>query len=213
MKFLSEIMNFILFMCTKFSIDESHGILHSMKVLEYATKIYDSELLLNNKKIKEHENIIFISALLHDVCDKKYLDENEGISHIKQFLHNKIGDTEITIILKIIETLSYSKVKKYGFPDLGEYQLAYNIVREADLLTAYDFDRCLIYKMKKYNYDFNDAFTDANLLFEKRVFKHFDDKLFVTDYSKVEAINLQNIAMTRIKYWNKVLNSKTFKNI
>lgn len=211
MKFLSELMNFIMFMCTKFSIDESHGILHSMKVLEYATKIYDSELDLNNKNLKEYENIIFISALLHDVCDKKYLDESEGISHIKHFLKNKIDDKEISIILKIIETLSYSKVKLYGYPDLGEYQLAYHIVREADLLTAYDFDRCLIFKMKKFNNDFYDAFTDANLLFEGRIFKHFDDNLFVTEYSKIEAKKLHYNAITRINHWNKILNSKTFK--
>ena len=36
---------------------------------------------------------------------------------------------------------------KNGFPDMGEYQTAYNIVREADLLCAYDFDRCMIYQM------------------------------------------------------------------
>ena len=139
MKLLTEIINFIIFMCVKYSIDESHGILHSMKVLEYATKIYESELE-KKPSIKDHESIIYTSALLHDVCDKKYLNEDEGISHIKQFLTNKVSDKEILIIIKIIQTMSYSKVKIHGFPDLGEYQLAYHIVREADLLTAYDFD-------------------------------------------------------------------------
>ena len=30
---------------------------------------------------------------------------------------------------------------------MGEYQTAYNVVREAALLCAYDFDRCMIYQM------------------------------------------------------------------
>lgn len=211
MKLLTEIINFIIFMCTKYSIDESHGLLHSMKVLEYATKIYESEL---EKKpyIKDHESIIYTSALLHDVCDKKYLNEDEGISHIQKFLTNKISDKEILIIIKIIQTMSYSKVKIYGFPDLKEYQLAYHIVREADLLTAYDFDRCLLYNMKKkFNGDFYDAFTESTTLFNGRVLKHIDDELFVTDFSKKEAVILHQNALIRINNWNKIFVSKTFK--
>ena len=45
--------------------------------------------------------------------------------------------------------MSYSKVNKNGFPELGNYQLCYNIVREADLLASYNIDRCIIYQMIK----------------------------------------------------------------
>jgi hypothetical protein len=45
----------------------------------------------------------------------------------------------------IISKMSYSKVKSNGFPCIGPFQTAYNIVREADLLSDYDFYRCIIY--------------------------------------------------------------------
>jgi len=68
--------------------------------------------------------------------------------------------------------MSYSKVKKQGFPSLGKYQLAYHIVREADLLTAYDFDRCMIYHMSKNNSNVREAYYNAEELFHNRVLRH-----------------------------------------
>ena len=218
MKILNELMNFIIFMTSKFLIDESHGLLHSMNVLIYANKIYESELSKGKLHIKKQEKIIYIAALLHDVCDKKYMEEIEGLNHIEKFISdtNKklvdnnnnfvITEEDRKIILKIISTLSYSKVKIYGYPDLGEYQLAYHIVREADLLTAYDFERCLIFKMNKFNYNFDDAFIDSKKIFEERIFKHFDDNLFVTEFSKNEGKILHNNALKRINSWNSIKN-------
>ena len=54
-------------------IDESHGIKHSMDVLNYAHNIYKNEIN-NYPIIKKHERIIYISAIIHDMCDKKYCD-------------------------------------------------------------------------------------------------------------------------------------------
>ena len=44
--------------------------------------------------------------------------------------------------------MSYSKVKVHGYPELGDYQLAYHIVRESDLLTAYNIPRSIVYNCK-----------------------------------------------------------------
>ena len=121
---------------------------------------------------------------------------------------NKLSDTEIEIISKIITLMSYSKVKINGFPDLGEYQLAYHIVREADLLAAYDFDRCMIFKMNTNNYSFHDAFNDAINLFENRVFKHNHDNLFITNYSKQLSLLLENESRIRIQNWKSILYKK-----
>ena len=63
--------------------------------------------------------------------------------------------------------MSYSKVKKNGFPDLGIYQNAYHVVREADLLSAYDFDRAIIYDMKANNKPFDQSYDHAQKLFDK----------------------------------------------
>ena len=89
------------------------------------------------------------------------------------------------MIDKIITTMSYSKVKKFGFPvfeNMGHYW-AYHVVREADLLSAYDFDRYMVYHIKQNEGDLESAFDNANKLFENRVLKHYEDNLLLTDYS------------------------------
>jgi hypothetical protein len=175
-----------------------------MNVLNFAHNIFNSELS-SNKYLINHKNIIYISSILHDLCDKKYINEDEGIIEINNFLINKLSDIEIDIIIKIISTMSYSKVKQYGFPDLGEYQLAYNIVREADLLDAYDFDRCMIYHLNNINNNIDVAFTNALILFNNRVFTHNDDNLFITNYSKNLSEQLHLKSIDRIKCWTEIL--------
>jgi hypothetical protein len=90
--------------------------------------------------------------------------------------------------------MSYSTVKKNGFPLLGDYQLAYHIVREADLLAAYDIDRCIMYSMYTKNANYSEALDAAIVLFEHRVFRHRKDRLFVTNYSKKLSVKLHKKA-------------------
>jgi hypothetical protein len=186
----------------KYNIDESHSLKHSMEVFKYANNILKAE---KDKYpiVEEQKDIIFISSIIHDMCDKKYMDEKEGIIRYKNYLNDLMTPNDLEVMGKIIETMSYSKVKVNGFPDLGEYQLAYHIVREADLLAAYDLDRCIIYKIYHNNYNYSEAIEDAFNLFENRVFKMRKDKLFKTDYSKKESLKLHKKAI------KDVLNLKT----
>jgi len=190
----------------QFNIDESHGMKHSMDVIQFAYNIYQSELSNNNFLI-EQEKVIYSAALLHDMCDKKYMEEIEGLNLLENFIGDKFSPKEIKATKDIISTMSYSKVMKTEvpiFPDLGEYQLAYHIVRESDLLAAYDFDRCMIYQMEKLNGDFDISFSDAKKLFENRVLKHFDNNLFITDKGKELGKSLHTNALARINVWNKL---------
>jgi hypothetical protein len=140
------------------------------------------------------------------MCDKKYMNQQDGIEEIDEFLDtNKLTPVEINVVKFIISTMSYSTVKANGFPNLGPYKRAYHIVRESDLLTAYDFDRCVIYKINKNGGDLDDAFKNANELFESRVLKHNDDNLFLFDYSKRESVILHEMAMQRISGWKRIM--------
>jgi hypothetical protein len=210
MVLLNRLFHFIMLATQKHNIDESHGVSHSMNVLFYANQIYQSELF-KFPHLETQERIIYVSAALHDMADKKYVAENQGIQEIVGFLNesqeevcNPITPAEIDVITTIIQTMSYSKVKKQGFPDLGEYQPAYHIVREADLLTAYDFDRCLIYNMKQKNGNILDAIDEAEDLFTKRMFLHNSHGLFLTDYSKQKSLELHSDALYRIKFWQQM---------
>ena len=118
------------------------------------------------------------------MCDKKYMSEENGINEMKLFMSEYMKKDDIEIVSKIVSTMSYSKVKIYGYPDLENYQLAYHIVREADLLSAYDIDRCIIYGMMREKIDYIDSLSRALELFNNRILKYRSDNLFITDYSK-----------------------------
>ena len=126
--------------------------------------------------------------------DKKYVSEEEGIKEIREYMNPYITSEKLDIIFQIITTMSYSTVKKNGFPLLNEYQLAYHIVREADLLAAYDIDRCIMYSMYTKNTNYVLALDAAVILFENRVLQHRKDKLFITKFSKKQSLQLHKKA-------------------
>jgi hypothetical protein len=175
-----------------------------MNVLHYAQDIYEAQVCIY-PPLKHYERVIYIAALLHDMCDKKYMDEIEGLNEICNYLKPRIEEKEIEMVKNIVSTMSYSKVKVNGFPEFGEYMWAYHVVREADLLSAYDFDRCMIYHLKQNNGDIDSSFANASKLFENRVFKHNDDGLLLTEYSKMNYMQYQSNALNRIGAWKKLL--------
>ena len=168
-------------------------------------------LLLNCIEIQNHIIAGYIIDKYPLIIRKKHDNQNILNYLFNLYSNEKISNSNvlmrfiIKIIKQIITTMSYNKVKKNGFPDLGKYQLAYHIVREADLLSAYDFDRCMCYQMHKTNCDIYDAFINANNLFEKRMFRHNEDGLFITDYSKKESIILHTNSIKRIAAWKSIL--------
>ena len=183
----------VIILCKKFNIDESHSLKHSMEVYNFALRIYESELPMNSY-LEEQKDIIVVAAILHDTIDKKYVAEEDGIEEIRKYLNDFMTPEKLSVIFQIITTMSYSTVKKNGFPLLGNYQLAYHIVREADLLAAYDIDRCIMYSMYKKNENYLKALDTAIVLFEHRVFRHRKDRLFVTNYSKKLSVKLHKKA-------------------
>ena len=206
MKFISSLVQFIMATTQSKSLDESHGVMHSFNTLHYAQNIFENEKLTHSDLIP-HERVVYVASALHDMCDKKYMNESEGMDRIDNMLKEHISDKEIKAVHDIVGTMSYSKVKKQGFPDLGKYQSAYHVVREADLLCAYDFDRALIYHMYHKNNDFQEAYQESMELFKNRVFKHEKDNLFTYDYSKQQAAELKKQSLQRIKQWKRIMKS------
>lgn len=202
----TKLFHFINRVSTHFNIDESHGLIHSMNTVQYAYSIFESEKYVSPHIIPQEE-IVITAALLHDMCDSKYMDVDKGLTNIQYFLTSATNMTkpDINATLHIMNTMSYNKVKKHGFPNLGEYQLAYHIVREADLLTAYDFDRSMIFHMRKNKCDVVDAYHNAVDIFNTRILKHNDDQLFITRYSKEKSVILHREALTRILRWRRLM--------
>ena len=211
MTLLNKLLHFVLVSSRTHDIDESHGLSHSMNVLNFAHNILEAEKK-NFPYLEGQERVIYVSAAIHDMCDKKYMKEEDGIREINRFLKDELFPNEIDAVNKIITTMSYTKVQQNGFPQLYEYQMAYHIVREADLLSAYDFDRCILYNIhtqidvnKSPELKFMDAFNNANTLFQNRVLKHEKDGLFVTSYSKSHYLPLHIEAIKRIQSWKNII--------
>ena len=204
---ISKLFQFVMMITARHRIDDSHGVSHSMDVLHFAHNIYNSQVH-QFPELESHERLIYVSAIIHDMCDKKYMNENEGVAEIQDYLKDKLPQEEIDMTKRIVSTMSYSTVKKNGFPDLGLYMPAYHIVREADLLSAYDFDRSMIYHMHKDNTSVEQSFKNAKDLFRTRVLRHEHDGLFITEYSKTYHPYLYNKALVRMNAWERILSKK-----
>jgi len=201
---ISRAFDLVIFLSKKFNIDESHSLKHSMEVYNFALQIYESELEMNHY-LEGQKDIIILAAILHDTIDKKYVDEQTGLDEIRKYMKDHVASEKLDIIFQIITTMSYSTVKKNGFPLLNEYQLAYHIVREADLLAAYDIDRCIMYAIYKKGMNYIEGVKAATILFDDRVFKHKTDKLFVTNFSKKLSIKLHRKAKTDVEILSKYI--------
>ena len=206
---LSTLFNYVLLTTRNYGIDESHGISHSMNILRYANAIFEEEMKWSPtpELLKSQEPVIYTAAIVHDMCDKKYRVEEDGVEEIEQLLEPIaiLSKDDRKAVIDIVSTMSYSKVKCKGFPSLDNYQTAYHIVREADLLTAYDFDRSMIYHMSTGNKTINDAFLNAKDLFYDRVLRHNEDGLFFTRYAQRQSSALHNRALMRMLYWKKMV--------
>lgn len=202
----NDLFTFVLMISSKYNIDSSHSEKHSMDVLHFADENFRTQLK-DFPYLEKQKNVIYTASILHDMCDKKYMKQDEGIVEIEKFLRYTLKPEETYYTKKIIETMSYSTVKKYGYPDLGYYQMAYHIVREADLLASYDFDRSIIYHVNKGN-NLTTSYCNALELFNNRVFNYNTDKLLLSDYAQQKSIGLSAIAVKRMLSWNRILRCK-----
>ena len=205
----TKLIRYVMTTSLRYNIDESHGLSHSMNTLYYANQIFRSEVMIH-PAIKQQERLIYVSAVMHDMCDKKYVDQTTQLANIEKFLGESLHSHEIEATKNIISTMSYSYVKQYGFPDLKELQQAYHIVREADLLTAYDFDRSIIYHMNMNRENtLPTGYRNAIKLFRERVFLHNEDNLFLTEYAKKQSKILHQQSLERIWFWKTILDMES----
>jgi hypothetical protein len=201
---INQAFRFVIQTSQEYNIDESHSLKHSLEVFNFANTIYESEVL-KFPQLEKHREIISLASIVHDMCDKKYMDENCGVANMNTYMKDYISPEELEVVSNIIKTMSYSKVKINGYPEFGEHQLAYHIVRESDLLAAYDLDRCIIYRMMHCKFNYTDALVESKNLFEKRILNYRKDNLFVTNYSKNKSLLLHKKAVKDVEKLDSLL--------
>ena len=130
-------MELIDYEMTADSIYEIEGIEHIISFVKEQTKEYDpshdyfhAERVATTafsimKEMQDHPftssetKIVIFSSFVHDVCDRKYINPEEGKRKIKEFLKKNglCSDNEIEDIILIIDNMSFSKEVKQGYPE------------------------------------------------------------------------------------------------
>lgn len=174
-----ELFQFIESMCTKYSIDESHGLKHAK-----GTFLKARVLLETLKDVEEDERrVALYSAALHDTCDSKYTDVTRASMEICDWLLTQgMIEDEINGILSIITTMSYSKLKASAaggppvYPDHGKWNRAYHVARHADLLEGFIVARCFLYNIHIHPGKNDDEHWElVRELFNRRIFTYLED--------------------------------------
>jgi hypothetical protein len=207
----SRLVSFIALQSKKYGIDSTHGLPHSLQIYGFARQLYESEVVIH-PQLKEAELVITCAAMLHDMCDGKYVDKASTLAEIQCFLRAEtpLKPVEVQAVSDIVSTMSYSWIQQHGFPELAEpYMRAYHVVREADLLCSYDVDRSVLFHLSKAisrgeaALDFEGAFANATDLFETRVLPLRCRGYYTTEEGYIQAARLENEALKRLLFWSK----------
>ena len=173
---MDPVYAFVEQMCSKYGIDESHGVNHAKDCVQFAIQLLDDTIS------EDQRTVILYAAAVHDTVDKKYVPIEKATNEVRTFFESLRLEPElIQAILNIITTMSYSYLTKrksegLSFPDHGIWQHAYHIVRHADLLCAYRVERCFQYQ----NHIMPgrpeaDSWVAVKKIFDIRVFKYISD--------------------------------------
>jgi hypothetical protein len=202
---LEQIIRFINDTCIKYNIDDSHDLRHSLDALGWSEQLTKGKLLSTRTS-----QIIHLSCLLHDMCDKKYMDEAMGLDRIRTFLKEtlEVDEDILEAVVFIINTMSYSKVIKYGYPQFTdkdkELEYCYHVVRNSDLLCSYDPERCINYQVRCGG-SRKDGIKKMLELFDNRILKLIDNEYINLDEAKGYAIELHDKALVEVEKYKKEL--------
>lgn len=173
---MEDIYEYVEHMCKKYKIDESHDVTHAKDCVEFA------EQLIEENTSDQERMITLYAAALHDTVDKKYVPVRDACAQLRIFLYAiGLSDEDASVIINIITTMSYSYLKArkeegLGYPNHGQWDRAYHIVRHADLLCSYRVNRCYQYQ-KRITPDMpkKDCWRKVETIFESRMMRYVSD--------------------------------------
>lgn len=206
------IYDFVKQMCIEYNIDKSHDLEHAKDCVHFAEKLFQKQTHLeNHKKDNDTQCVIFLSAALHDTIDSKYTKEfaSRAVTQVQLFLESlPLRPDLIIAVLSIITTMSYSYLNKrrqvgLSFPDHGQWQHAYHIVRHADLLCSFRVKRCFQYqKHITPEIKNEDAMHSVRKLFQERVFAYKKNKWLTLEEAIELSVELEKLARIDLETFN-----------
>ena len=171
-----------------YKIDLSHNLHHSLQVNELGFVIAERDYHLNTRQ----KEILYLSCMLHDMCDAKYIPRVQGILDVSNFMRNRCCVSMLThdAVMEIITSMSYNQIVKpdgtVDYPtwlstDQNGWAEVFHIARQADLLTSYDLKRMIHYKQENLgSYYSCDIYQDVIETVDIRMSKLLEKGLFIS---------------------------------
>ena len=180
--------NYAEYVVEKHNFDSSHDLNHFVNVYNYTQKIididYNNDISLIDMVSREDSiKICLHAAFCHDLIDSKYVDSKKSLEELKSvFLSNQYNKQHLDIIVFLIDNMSFSK-ERHGKQYIPEkYQVAMDIISDADKLDAYRIERVIAYQAHFIKDDkINKMWTKTILV--KRILE-YKDKWLKTNYAK-----------------------------
>lgn len=147
----------------KCGFDDSHSLRHFVNTVVYTKMIINHmraeldvmPLLVPGVSQDLAEEILSVAAFSHDLIDKKYMLEEEGIFNLRKlFMENNYH--HVNTVMEIITAISFSvrfRRLEEGMTAIapGPLNLATAIIADADQLDSYDIARCIIYQQTRFS--------------------------------------------------------------
>lgn len=131
--------------------DSSHDINHATRVAVNCADIIN----VGNYDLGADKTIVITAGFVHDMVDSKYVDD-AAQTIVRRVLETHFDASACDDILQIINNISYSKRiarRAAGLKMIdmatARLQLMTEIVCDADMLDAYDPQRCIDYGINK----------------------------------------------------------------
>lgn len=120
----------------------AHDIQHCYRVANIALKIVNADFPDCRR------DIVWISALSHDILDSKFIsDGNEIEATLYSYLKKVFNDNDSSIVMGIVKDIGYKNLLKTNW-NIQEKSIEYRCVQDADLLDAIGsigISRCYAY--------------------------------------------------------------------
>jgi hypothetical protein len=180
-------------------VDDSHNEKHAKEVLFWTIDI------LRRQSMSKYEMLTTAQcALLHDTIDPKYPINftNEVRTHLAIY-HDT---SHVDVMLKVMETISYSKVVvdgKVRFPSWIDenpvYTRLYHTVREADLLASFNIARMIEYRYHLGGKTDKEIREEVLELYDARMGRLVERGLFVLPGTRELACHLDAVARVKLR--------------
>lgn len=189
----------------KHGIDASHGKEHLARVGQWCSVLWPRVQPLTDLQPEVELATLLLAAWVHDLIDKKYMDEQEGLCYLQAELSRlQYTPTQIECISFIITHMSWStrgKRKKQGLPGVPEsrWKKATEFIADCDMLDGYNPWRCKEYTEHHLNLSPNNPACIAarRQVMEGRVLKYLTEELH-TDAAREVAQPLHEMVKDHI---------------